>query len=77
MGRYLPQNNVSAIVNILTRRLVILGFNEFTVYFKHNIGGEECNCKFKNLTFDIWCVIEFKHLSMHLNIIFILYQLWP
>jgi hypothetical protein len=32
----------------------------------------ECNCKFNNLFFVVWCLIEFKHYSMHLHLICII-----
>ncbi len=48
------------------------GFNELTGYYNHNIGGMECNCKFNNLFFVVWCLIEFKHYSMHLHLICII-----
>jgi hypothetical protein len=47
---------------------VILGFDAHIVCFRHNIGGEGCNCKFNNLFFDVWCVTKFVHHLMHLHI---------
>jgi hypothetical protein len=31
------------------------------------IGNKGCNCRF-NVFFSVWCVIEFRHLSMHLHL---------
>jgi hypothetical protein len=35
---------------------------------KCSFGGRGCNYKFTNLFFGVWCVIEFKHHSMHLHL---------
>jgi len=47
------------------RNWAILGFDGHTICSKHNIGSEECNCKFNNLFLGVWCVIKFKHLHLH------------
>ncbi len=54
----------------------ILGSNGHITFFRHSISGEGCNCKFNNLFLGVWCVIEFKHLLIHLHLSYYLYQLW-
>jgi hypothetical protein len=53
-----------------------LGFDRHTICSRHNIGGKECNCKFRNLFVSLWCVIKFEHLLMHLHFTYNPYQLW-
>ncbi len=43
---------------------------------KHSIGGKGCTYKFNNLFLDVWCVIKFEHLSMHLHFTYSPYWLW-
>jgi hypothetical protein len=72
----LAQNNVRALWSMFMTSWTILGSNRHTIYFRHNIGGKECNCKFGNLFISLWCVTEFKHISMHLHLTYNPYQLW-
>ncbi len=58
------------------RGWAILGLNKHITCSKHNIGGKGCSYNFSNLFIGVWCVIEFEHLSMHLQLTYNLYQLW-
>lgn len=69
-------NNVKALWGMLIKSWAILGFDEHIICFKHNIGCEGCNYKFNNFFISVWCVTEFKHLSMHLYLTYSPYQLW-
>jgi hypothetical protein len=61
--------NVMAMYGMFTRSWAILGIQRTIIYYNHNIGGMECNGKFNNLFFVVWCMIEFRHYSMHLHFI--------
>jgi hypothetical protein len=54
----------------------ILGSDGHTICSKHNIGGDGCNCKFKNLFIGVWCVTKFKYLSIYLHLTYNPYQSW-
>jgi hypothetical protein len=73
---WFAQNNMRALWSMLMRSWAILGFDIHTICSRQNIGNEGCNCKFNNLFLGVWCVTEFKHLSMHLHFTYNLYQLW-
>jgi hypothetical protein len=53
-----------------------LGSNRHTIFCKHDISGEGCNCKFSKNNLGVWCVIKFRHPSMHLHLTYNPYQLW-
>jgi hypothetical protein len=68
--------HVKALSNMLKNNWAILGYNKVMVCSKHNTIGERCNYMFNNLFFGIWCVTGFEDYSMHLYLIYDLYQLW-
>ncbi len=77
MGRTLLKTmHVKALSNKLKSNWAILGYNKIIVCSKHNTISERCNCMFNNLFLSVWCVIRFEHYSMHLYLIYDLYQLW-
>jgi hypothetical protein len=71
MHGYMNEYNMKT---IFMKSLTILVYDGYIVYFNHNINVEGCRCMFNNLFFDVWCVIEFKHLLMDLHFIYNPYQ---
>ncbi len=73
---YIVHYNVKALWGMLMRSWAILGSDGHIVWCKHNSSDKGCNCKFENLFLGVWCVTEFKHLSMHWHFTSNPCQLW-
>jgi hypothetical protein len=73
---YFTHDNMKALWGMLMKSWAILGFDGHIVCCKHNTSGKGWNYKFKFLFLGVWCVTEFKHLSMHLHFTYNPYQLW-
>jgi len=56
--------------------LTILGLVGLIICSMHNSGGQGCNYNSNSLVFDVWCVTEFEHHSMHLHPIYNHYPSW-
>jgi hypothetical protein len=48
---------MKALYNTFMKSWAILKFEELTICSNHNIGGMECNYKFKILFLGVWCVV--------------------
>jgi succinate dehydrogenase/fumarate reductase-like Fe-S protein len=68
-GLCYAQNNMRTLCNMFMKSWAILGFLRFIICSRHNISGDKCNCKFKNLCFNVWCVIKCEHHSTCLHFI--------
>ncbi len=64
-----------SLVRHVMKSWAILGFDKYTICYKHSTSGEGCNYKFNNLILGVWCVIEFRHLLMHLHFNYYHYHL--
>ncbi len=60
---------MKALYDMFIKSWVNLGFDGFTFYSKHYIGGGGCNYKFDKFFSDLWSVIKFIHDSMYLQLI--------
>jgi hypothetical protein len=67
---------MKALYDMFIKSWVNLGFDGFTFYSKHYIGGGGCNYKFDKFFSDLWSVIKFIHDSMYLQLICNQYPSW-